>query len=76
VLHGCVVEDDALIAMAAVILNGATIGKGSLIAAGAWSHRAICTATPSARPATANSSPAQGLSLHRMLDVWSRRRLR
>ena len=34
-LHGCVVEDDALIGMGAVILNGATIGKCSLIAAGA-----------------------------------------
>ena len=35
VLHGCEVEDDALIGMGAVILNGARIGKGSLIAAGA-----------------------------------------
>jgi carbonic anhydrase/acetyltransferase-like protein (isoleucine patch superfamily) len=35
VLHGCVVEDDALIGMGAVILNGAHIGKGSLIAASA-----------------------------------------
>lgn len=35
VLHGCVIEDDALIGMGAVILNGARIGKGALIAAGA-----------------------------------------
>ena len=35
VLHGCEVEDDALIGMGAVILNGARIGKGSLIAASA-----------------------------------------
>lgn len=35
VLHGCEVEDDALIGMGAVILNGAHIGQGSLIAAGA-----------------------------------------
>ncbi len=35
VLHGCAVEDDALIGMGAVILNGAHIGEGSLIAAGA-----------------------------------------
>ena len=35
VLHGCVVEDDALIGMGAIILNGASIGKCSLIAAGA-----------------------------------------
>ena len=35
VLHGCVVEDDVLIGMGAVILNGAHIGTGSLIAASA-----------------------------------------
>jgi carbonic anhydrase/acetyltransferase-like protein (isoleucine patch superfamily) len=35
VLHGCVIEDDALIVMGAVILNGARIGEGSLIAASA-----------------------------------------
>lgn len=35
VLHGCTIEDDALIGMGAVILNGAVIGAGSLVAAGA-----------------------------------------
>ena len=35
VLHGCTVEDDSLVGMAAVVLNGASIGAGSLIAAGA-----------------------------------------
>jgi carbonic anhydrase/acetyltransferase-like protein (isoleucine patch superfamily) len=35
VLHGCEIEDDALIGMGAVLLNGAHIGQGSLIAAGA-----------------------------------------
>jgi carbonic anhydrase/acetyltransferase-like protein (isoleucine patch superfamily) len=35
VLHGCTVEDDALIGMGAVILNGAVIGRGAVIAAGA-----------------------------------------
>lgn len=35
VLHGCTVEDDALIGMGAVILNGARIGAGSMVAAGA-----------------------------------------
>lgn len=35
VLHGCTVEDGALIGMGAVILNGAVIGAGSLVAAGA-----------------------------------------
>ena len=35
VLHGCTVEDDALIGMGANILNGAVVGAGSLVAAGA-----------------------------------------
>ncbi len=34
-LHGCTVEDDALIGIGAVVLNGARIGRGSVIAAGA-----------------------------------------
>src|SRR5579884_2762153 len=35
VLHGCTVEDDALIGIGAIVLNGATIGEGAVIAAGA-----------------------------------------
>ena len=35
VLHGCTVEDGALIGMGAVLLNGTRIGRGSLVAAGA-----------------------------------------
>ena len=35
ILHGCQVESDCLISMAAVILDGAVIGEGSIIAAGA-----------------------------------------
>ena len=35
VVHGCVIEDDCLIGMGAVVLNRAVIGTGSLIAAGA-----------------------------------------
>lgn len=34
-LHGCRIEDDCLIGIAAVVLNGARIGAGSVIAAGA-----------------------------------------
>ncbi len=34
-LHGCLIEDGALIGMNAVVLNGAKIGKGSLIGANA-----------------------------------------
>src|SRR5262245_12005754 len=34
-LHGCTVEDDALIGIGAIILNHARIGKGAVVAAGA-----------------------------------------
>lgn len=34
-LHGCTVEDGALIGMGATVLNGAVIGEGALVAAGA-----------------------------------------
>jgi carbonic anhydrase/acetyltransferase-like protein (isoleucine patch superfamily) len=35
VLHGCIVEDDCLIGMGAVILSGARIGRESIVGAGA-----------------------------------------
>ncbi len=35
VLHGCTVEDGALIGIGAVVMNGAVIGAGSLVGAGA-----------------------------------------
>lgn len=35
VVHGCTVEDDALVGMGAVVLNGAVVGAGALVAAGA-----------------------------------------
>ena len=35
VVHGCTVEDGALIGIGAVVLNGAVIGHGTLVAAGA-----------------------------------------
>ena len=35
ILHGCVVEDECLIGMGAVVLNRVRIGTGSVVAAGA-----------------------------------------
>lgn len=35
VVHGCTVEDDCLIGMGSVLLNGVVIGAGSVVAAGA-----------------------------------------
>lgn len=34
VLHGCVIEDDCLVGMGAIVLSGARVGRGSLLAAG------------------------------------------
>ena len=35
VLHGCIVEEDALIGMGALVLTGAKIGRGAVVAAAA-----------------------------------------
>ena len=35
IVHGATVEDDVLVGMGAILLNGARIGSGSVIAAGA-----------------------------------------
>ena len=35
ILHGCTIEEDSLIGMGAIVLNGARIGRGAVVAAGA-----------------------------------------
>lgn len=35
VVHGCTIEEDVLIGMGAIVLDGAVIGEGSLVGAGA-----------------------------------------
>jgi carbonic anhydrase/acetyltransferase-like protein (isoleucine patch superfamily) len=35
IVHGCTVEDDCLIGMGSVLLNGVIVGAGSVVAAGA-----------------------------------------
>jgi carbonic anhydrase/acetyltransferase-like protein (isoleucine patch superfamily) len=35
VIHGCTIDDDALIGMGAVVMNNAHVGRGALVAAGA-----------------------------------------
>src|SRR3954454_19744248 len=35
VLHGCVIEDDVLIGMGAIVMNRAVVGAGSVVGAGA-----------------------------------------
>lgn len=34
IIHGCTIEDECLIGMGAIILNGAKIGKNTMVAAG------------------------------------------
>ncbi len=35
IVHGCTIEEDCLIGMGAILLDGVVVGKGSLVAAGA-----------------------------------------
>jgi carbonic anhydrase/acetyltransferase-like protein (isoleucine patch superfamily) len=35
ILHGCTVEDDCLIGMGSILLNGVRVGRGSVVGAGA-----------------------------------------
>src|SRR5260370_23038045 len=35
ILHGCTLEDDALVGMGSIVMNGARIGRGSVVGAGA-----------------------------------------
>jgi carbonic anhydrase/acetyltransferase-like protein (isoleucine patch superfamily) len=35
ILHGCTIEDDALIGMGSIVMNGAKIRRGSVVGAGA-----------------------------------------
>jgi len=35
ILHGCTIEDGALVGMGAIVMNGARIGRGSVVGAGA-----------------------------------------
>ncbi len=35
VLHGCTVDDEVLVGMGAVVMNGAHVGSGTIVAAGA-----------------------------------------
>src|SRR3954470_22451156 len=34
ILHGCTLEDDALVGMSSIVMNGARIGRGSIVGAG------------------------------------------
>ena len=40
IVHGALVQDDALIGMGAMVLNKAVIGRGSLLVQGRWFRKA------------------------------------
>ena len=71
VVHGCTVEDDCLVGMGAVILNGATIGRGSIVAAEAlcrWRHPRLGDIDPATMIEVAERSGAIHALGRRMLD--------
>jgi len=39
VLHGCSIGDDALVGIGSIVLNGAEVGAGAMVAPEAWSRR-------------------------------------
>ncbi len=39
ILHGCTIEEGALIGMGSIVMNGARIGRGSIVGAGLGDHR-------------------------------------
>ena len=68
VVHGCVVKDDALIGIGAIVLDGAEVGEGALIGAGAVvtpgtviADRMLALGTPARviRPLTAEERRVQ-----------------
>jgi carbonic anhydrase/acetyltransferase-like protein (isoleucine patch superfamily) len=47
ILHGCTLEDDALVGMGSIVMNGARIRRGSVVGAGSIiTARVIRTLTP------------------------------
>lgn len=70
-LHGCTVEDDCLIGIGAVLMDGARIGAGSIVAGGAfvpegreYPPRSIIMGAPAEVRATRDSRVANRLNAH------------
>ena len=67
-LHGCTVEDGALVGISAVVLNHAVIGRGSLVGAGALvpegkviPERSLAVGTPARVVRTLTEEDAAGI---------------
>ena len=75
IVHGCVVEDDCLIGMGAVVLSHATIGEGSVIAAGAVVL--TCAAVSGIeRGVVARAEPRPMRFRDGLAEVWAERHAR
>jgi carbonic anhydrase/acetyltransferase-like protein (isoleucine patch superfamily) len=57
-VHGCTLEDDVLIGIGAIVLNGAHIGTGSIIAAGALVSSPPTSTSSASTPTTTSTTPA------------------
>ncbi len=70
-LHGCIIEDNALVGIGAVVLNGARIGESSLVGAGALvtegkviPPRSLAVGSPARVIRTLSDEQVQGLKLN------------
>lgn len=70
-LHGCIIEDHALVGIGAVILNGARIGESSLVGAGALvtegkviPPRSLVVGAPARVIRTLSDAQVQGLKVN------------
>ncbi len=72
IVHGCIVEDDALIGMGATVLSWAEIGEGALIAAGALvkEHEQIPSRTLWAGVPAKQRSEINEAMFARMQEGW------
>jgi carbonic anhydrase/acetyltransferase-like protein (isoleucine patch superfamily) len=72
ILHGCTVEDECLIGMGSVLLNGVVIGRGSVVAAGAVVREGMVVPPGSlvmGVPARV-ARPVDGALRGRIRDTW------
>lgn len=79
ILHGCTIEDNVLIGMNAVVLDGAKIGAGSIVGAGAVVKegmvvppRSLVVGLPGKIVKTLDDKAVEGLILHakKYAELW------
>jgi len=77
-LHGCMIGDNSLIGMGAILLNGSKIGRNSLVGAGAlvtegksFPDNSLIVGAPARAIRTLDGTPAAGIA--RGADIYVRR---